>query len=111
MRVAASSTGARRRSPTARCPATVPAPATWRRDTAAASTTTLSAPTISGCTLSGNYAGLSGGGVYNAGRLTALNSIFSGNYDFPESGGNYPDNIYNVYGSSYYTDGGGNTFS
>jgi hypothetical protein len=67
--------------------------------------------TVSGCTLSGNYAGSSGGGVYNAGRLTALNSIFSGNYDFPESGGNYPDNLYNVYGSSTYTDGGGNAFS
>ena len=70
----------------------------------------VGALTISGCTLSGNYAGLSGGGVYNAGRLTALNSIFSGNYDIAQSGWNYPDNLHNASGS-YYTDGGGNMFS
>jgi hypothetical protein len=76
--------------------------------------------TISGgSTLSGNYVGadggdhpIGGGGVYNAGRLTALNSIFSGNYDYPERFDNYspPDNLCNI-GGSFYTDGGGNTFS
>jgi hypothetical protein len=72
--------------------------------------------TISGCTLSGNYVGdggehpFGGGGVYNAGRLTALNSIFSGNYDYPEPVANFPDNLYSI-GGSFYTDGGGNTFS
>jgi hypothetical protein len=71
---------------------------------------TVGALTVSGCTLSGNNAGSGGGGVYNAGRLTVLDSIFSGNYDFPQSGGNYPDNLRNASGS-YYTDGGGNTFS
>jgi hypothetical protein len=75
--------------------------------------------TISGGTLSGNYVGadggdypIGGGGVYNAGRLTALNSIFSGNYDYPERFDNYspPDNLRNI-GGSFYTDGGGNIFS
>jgi hypothetical protein len=56
--------------------------------------------TVSHTTVSGNFAGSGGGGIYNAGTaaaLTVLDCTFSSNR---------PDNI-----SGPYTDGGGNTFS
>jgi hypothetical protein len=56
--------------------------------------------TVSNCTLSGNSAGNSGGGIYNAGKLTVSGSAFSGN---TAAGGDS-----NIFGP--YTDGGGNTF-
>jgi hypothetical protein len=56
---------------------------------------TVSATTVSGCTVTGNV-GSQGGGIYNAGSLTVSNSFFTSNT---------PDNIYGT-----YTDGGGNTF-
>lgn len=52
--------------------------------------------TISGCTLSGNSAGLVGGAISNYGALTVSGSLFSSNS---------PNDI-----SGSYTDGGGNTF-
>src|SRR5262249_17258762 len=55
----------------------------------------LASATVSGCTLSGNSA-YAGGGIYNAGKLTVSNSVFTGNT---------PDNIFGV-----FIDGGGNIF-
>ena len=56
--------------------------------------------TVSNTTVSGNFAGSGGGGIYNAGTaaaLTVLDSTFSSNR---------PDNIFGP-----YADGGGNTFN
>ena len=56
--------------------------------------------TITGSTISGNWAESDGGGIYNSGVLTIYGSTISGNWAESDGGGIYNSGVLTIYGST-----------